>query len=67
MPSALASLFAKYCREIAMQAFNAFWKRELPDIRPTAGYPVDAKRFRADIAETQKRLHISDELLWRVR
>jgi ribonuclease HII len=67
LPSALASLFAKYVREIAMKAFNEFWINEIPALRPTAGYPTDAKRFRADIAEKQKKLDISDEILWRSR
>ena len=67
LPSALASLFAKYVREIAMKAFNAYWQNEIPTLRPTAGYPTDAKRFRADIAESQQKLHISDAILWRTR
>ena len=36
-------------------------------LQPTAGYPQDAKRFRADIAETQQKLHIADRVLWRVK
>ncbi len=67
LPAALASMTAKYIRELSMRAFNAFWQSELPTLRPTAGYPVDAKRFRRDIAETQRRLGISDRVLWRNR
>lgn len=65
LPAALASMASKYLREIAMRAFNEFWRRRLPELKPTAGYPQDAKRFRADIAEEQKRLHIDDAVLWR--
>jgi hypothetical protein len=65
LPAALASMASKYLRELAMQAFNAFWRRHLPGVLPTAGYPQDAKRFRADVAETQRRLKISDHVLWR--
>jgi hypothetical protein len=67
LPAALASMASKYLRELAMQAFNEFWRRRVPDLRPTAGYPLDAKRFRADIAETQRQLNISDRVLWRMR
>jgi hypothetical protein len=65
LPAALASMASKYLRELAMRAFNEFWRRRIPELRPTAGYPEDAKRFRVDIAETQQRLKISDRVLWR--
>lgn len=67
LPAALASMASKYLRELAMQAFNDFWSRRVPGLQPTAGYPQDAKRFRADVAETQRQLHISDHVLWRNR
>jgi hypothetical protein len=58
---------SKYLRELAMAAFNAFWQRHVPHLKPTAGYPVDAKRFKQDIAAAQSRLGIEDDLLWRMR
>jgi ribonuclease HII len=67
LPSALASMVSKYLRELSMMAWNAFWRQYQPDLRPTAGYPVDARRFKADIAELQVRLAIDDRLLWRTR
>jgi hypothetical protein len=67
LPAALASMASKYLRELAMQPLNEFWSRHVPNLQPTAGYPQDAKRFRVDIAEAQKELHISDRLLWRMR
>jgi ribonuclease HII len=67
LPAALASMASKYLRELAMTAFNAFWSRHVPGIRPTAGYPVDAKRFKAEIAHRQRQLGISDTILWRNR
>jgi hypothetical protein len=67
LSAALASMASKYLRELAMQAFNDFWGRRVPGLLPTAGYPQDAKRFRADIAETQRRMHVSDHVLWRSR
>lgn len=50
LPTALASMLAKYLREREMRAWNAYWTKRLPGVRPTAGYPVDALRFRAEIA-----------------
>ena len=66
-PVALASMTAKYLRELAMHQFNAFWRGHLPGIKPTQGYPLDAKRFRAEIADAQRRLEMSDDVLWRER
>jgi hypothetical protein len=67
LPAALASMTAKYLRELAMAAFNGFWRDQLPHLRPTAGYPVDAVRFREEIATRQKELAISGRILWRNR
>ncbi len=67
LPTALASMASKYLRELAMQAFNDFWRQHVADLRPTAGYPVDAKRFKADIAAAQQSLGIEDRILWRTK
>lgn len=67
LPAALASVASKYLREMAMRAFNAFWQDRVGELRPTAGYPVDARRFKDDISSTQASLGISDQILWRVR
>ena len=67
LPAALASMASKYLRELAMRALNDYWRRRVPRLQPTAGYPQDAKRFRADIAETQRQLHIADRVLWRMK
>lgn len=66
-PVAVASMVSKYLRELAMLAFNRYWQRQLPDIRPTKGYPTDARRFRHEIAAKQAELGIADEVLWRAR
>lgn len=66
-PVALASLVCKYVRELSMDVFNQFWAEHVPGLKPTAGYPVDAVRFKADIAEAQARLGIIDDVLWRER
>ena len=66
-PVALASMTAKYLRELAMTQFNRFWARHVDDLKPTQGYPLDARRFRSEIAHVQQRLGILDEQLWRNR
>jgi hypothetical protein len=67
LPAALASMASKYLRELAMRALNDFWRRSVDGLRPTAGYPQDAKRFKAAIADVQAKLSIDDEILWRRR
>jgi ribonuclease HII len=67
MPVALASMVCKYLRELAMKLFNRYWADRQPGLKPTAGYPLDASRFRNDIAALQKQLGIEDEILWRAR
>jgi hypothetical protein len=66
-PTALASMTAKYLRELAMRPFNEFWCVQVPGLRPTAGYPVDSHRFRKAIAAKQRELGIDDHVLWRNR
>lgn len=67
LPTALASMASKYLRELAMRAFNDFWGRHVPDLKPTAGYPLDAVRFKTDISAVQAGLGIDDRMLWRNR
>ena len=66
-PVALASMVSKYVRELAMTLFNRFWQQHLSDLKPSKGYPVDARRFRQEIAEIQTQLGIPDDVLWRER
>ncbi|MEO1496406.1 MAG: hypothetical protein AAFV43_04570 [Planctomycetota bacterium] len=67
LPVALASMIAKLLRELTMLGFNRFWAQQVPGVRPTAGYPVDAKRFLAAIAARQAELGIDHRRLWRNR
>ena len=67
LPTALASMTAKYLRELAMRPFNAFWQRHIPNLKATAGYPTDARRFCDDISRARRKLKIADHLLWRTR
>ncbi|MCC7087418.1 MAG: hypothetical protein IT427_20640 [Pirellulales bacterium] len=67
LPVALASMTAKYLREAAMRPFNEFWCSRLADLKPTAGYPADSRRFKRQIAALQQALNIDDRILWRER
>lgn len=44
-PTALASMAAKYARECAMNDFNSWFGARIPNLKPTAGYPEDARRW----------------------
>jgi ribonuclease HII len=62
---ALASMVCKYLREVCMMQFNAFWAKHVPGLKPTAGYPVDAKRFYAEIQPAMAKLGIPPDAVWR--
>ena len=49
--TALASMFAKYSRELCMTAFNRYWDSKIPGIKKTAGYYNDGLRFISDMKE----------------
>ncbi len=66
IPCGLASIFAKWTREMFMQRLNCFWQMHLPDLKPTAGYPMDAKRFAKDIEKKAATLNIDRSLWWRI-
>lgn len=67
LPAALASMAAKYLREVSMLAFNRYWQTHVPGLKPTAGYPLDAKRFFAEIREHLPRCCVSESAVWRAR
>ncbi len=66
-PTALASMFSKYIRELFIKLFNAFWLEKVQGIKPTAGYPEDARRFLSQIYNVRSDLNISDDILIRSR
>lgn len=49
LPVALASMTAKYVRELAMARFNRYWCGRMPELKPTAGYVQDARRWLEDL------------------
>ena len=66
-PVALASLVAKFTRELLMGRFNAWWAGRVPGLRPTAGYPTDARRFAEETAEARLGLGIEEAAFWRAK
>jgi hypothetical protein len=64
---ALASMAAKYLREVCMLQFNRYWTAKVPGLRPTAGYPTDAGRFFADIKARLVADGIDERAVWRVK
>ena len=67
LPTALSSMIAKYFREVCMEVWNRFWLQKIPGIKPTKGYPLDARRFKKEIAVVQSELGIDDEAIWRFK
>ena len=63
----LASMVSKYVRELTMRNWNIYWEEKIPGIKPTAGYPVDAKRFFEEIKPMTSKVGISIDQIWRCR
>jgi len=49
-PVALSSMVAKLMRELMMMRFNRYWTARAPELKPTAGYTTDARRWLRDAA-----------------
>jgi len=67
LPVALASMTAKYVRELHMMRLNRFFTELLPGLKPTAGYVKDARRFVQDIEPVITRLGLARDSLVRRR
>jgi ribonuclease HII len=67
LPIALASMAAKYMRELMMHQFNQWFHTYDAGIKPTAGYYQDGKRWLADTVEVRKKIGATDERLIRRR
>lgn len=65
LPAALASMTAKYVRELLMGRLNRFFQGYLPEIKPTAGYVQDGRRYVEEIAPVIERLQIDRSRLVR--
>lgn len=49
LPVALASMMAKYVRELFMIRLNRYFQSLMPELKATAGYTEDARRYLTDI------------------
>lgn len=72
IPSAAASILAKWTREKSMETLNAYWadKSEThgyPAPKPTAGYYVDALRFATDIERLATNHGPARSAWWRIK
>ncbi|MCK4624628.1 MAG: hypothetical protein KAV00_04900 [Phycisphaerae bacterium] len=67
LPVALASMVSKYLRELFMELLNKWWADRIADLKPTAGYYTDGKRFLNDITDTIAAERIDRSLLVRCR
>ena len=67
LPVALASMIAKYVRELFMVRLNRFFCGHVRELKPTAGYFQDGKRYLADIEPTIAQLGLDRSELVRVR
>lgn len=67
LATALASMAAKYVRELHMRQMNAYFRSLVPGLRPTAGYGLDAWRFLGEVAAARAAGGIADAQILRSR
>jgi hypothetical protein len=67
MVVALASMLAKYVRELWMGQFHRFWQRYVPDLGKTGGYLPHAREWFARIAPLLDRVGVHSDEIWRRR
>lgn len=65
MPVALASMLAKYNRELLMARFQTYFTKHIPGVAPTKGYGSDAKRFWKEVQPHLARLKLDGRTLRR--
>jgi ribonuclease HII len=64
---ALASMLAKYVREIWMGQFQRFWQRHIPNLDTTGGYLPHARQWYARIAPLLAEVGVHPDEVWRRR
>ncbi|MEC9233587.1 MAG: hypothetical protein VX403_06715 [Planctomycetota bacterium] len=65
LPAALASMTAKLVRELHMARLNRFFSLKLPELRPTAGYVQDGRRFMKEVDPICRELDLESHRLVR--
>jgi ribonuclease HII len=67
MPVCLASMVSKYVRELLVARINRYFLNHHAELKPTAGYFKDGRRFLADIKAIVPNLKYDSNLLIRCR
>lgn len=67
LPVAVGSCLAKYARESVMGAFNRWFTDFQEELKPTAGYVTDARRWLLDARPALAKAKVPTELLIRTR
>jgi hypothetical protein len=67
LTAALASMLAKYVRELFMMRLQRFWQAAAPGVKPSAGYSGDGRRFLKEIEAAAARQGIDLNNLVRCR
>jgi hypothetical protein len=67
LPVALASMYAKYVREVLMHQFNAWWSQRAAHVAPTAGYWTDSQRWLREMQPLLSELDLPAEQYIRQR
>ncbi len=68
LPIALASMTAKFLRELCMELINAYFGQHVAALKPTAGYYQDGMRFLAELEKNNLSADIlRKEMLVRIR
>ncbi|MGI9012622.1 MAG: hypothetical protein ACR2GY_00065 [Phycisphaerales bacterium] len=67
LPVALASMTAKYLRELRMLRLNQFFQSHRPELKPTAGYHEDGRRFLEEVEDLVERLGLDRQSLVRMQ
>ncbi len=62
---ALAGIVSKVLREYWMTLFNRYWAQRVPGLKPSAGYPLDASRFRHELELAQVTTGHPESIWWR--
>lgn len=65
LPVALASMIAKYVRELLMARMNRWFAGHRPGLAPTAGYVADGRRYLAEIQPVLRELSLDEDALVR--
>ena len=58
---------AKLARELCMKRLNDYFRSHAPELKPTAGYYGDARRFLRETSGLRKKLGIANGAFVRIK